>query len=95
MYQASMKKIEMETAPSNEFSDFMKYLMAAGGISIGILLMLTGLVLWGVSGFENKSHDPWELILFISAFVFLGVGAHGLDLLHSAKREATKRRLNL
>ena len=73
----------------------MKYLMAAGGISGGILLMLTGLILWFVSGFENKNHDPWELIIFVSAFVFLGVGAHGLDLLHSAKREAAKRRFNL
>ena len=95
MYRASMKKIETEAASSNEFSDFIKYLMAAGGMSGGILLMLTGLVMWGVSGFENKSHDPWELILFVSAFVFLGVGAHGLDLLHSAKRKAAQRRLNL
>jgi cytochrome b subunit of formate dehydrogenase len=89
MFEAIMKKNEAVT--SGKFSDFVKYIMAAGGISIGILLMLTGLILWAVSGFENKNHDPWELILFVSAFVLLGIGAHGLDLMHSAKREEKNR----
>ncbi|GEM_PF-3775167 len=93
MFEAAMKK--NEAATPGKFYDFMKYAMAAGGISFGVLLMLTGLILWAVSGFENKNHDSWELILFVSAFVFLGIGAHGLDLMHNAKREETKRRLNI
>jgi hypothetical protein len=93
MFEAVIKKDEEIAAGGS--SEIIKYLLAAGGISIGILLMLTGLILSAVSGFENKNHDPWELILFVSAFVLLGIGAHGLDLMHGAKREETKRRLNL
>jgi hypothetical protein len=69
--------------------------MAAGGISIGVLLMLTGLILWGVSAFMNQNNNRSELILLISAFVFFGIGAHGLDLRQRAKRAEKERELDI
>ena len=95
MYQAILKKMEVEATSANKFAAFMKLTMTVGGLTIGMMLMLSALLVWATSAIENQNHDRLELILIIAGFIFLGIGSHGLDLLHSAKREAAKRRLNL
>lgn len=49
------------------------------GLTGGFLLMLTGLAVWAISSFTVTPLHSLDLILLISAFVFLGFGAHFLD----------------
>ncbi len=67
------KKSEEE----NTFS--LNYIIAIGGITGGFLLMLSGLILWAMAYFSNTNFNNWEVMLLITAFVFLGIGAHFLD----------------
>lgn len=89
-----MKKTEAVVSTS-KFPAFMRLAMAAGGMTLGIFLMLTGLILWGISAIEQQNHDRWELILIVSSFVFFGIGAHGLDLVNRAEKEEKKRKFNI
>jgi len=93
MYQAIMKK--EEAVSTGKFSASMMMVMAAGGFAIGVLLMLTGLTLWAFSAAEQKNRDSLEEILILASFVFLGIGAHGLDLMNRAEREERERNLNI
>lgn len=93
MVAAVMKKTEAVSACG--FSTTAKLMMAVGGVTIGILLLVAGMLAWAISAVDQQNHDYLELILIGAAFAFLGLGAHGLDLLHSAKRAEQKRRLNL
>ncbi len=88
-----MKKTEAVT--ENRFAAFARYAMAAGGLTLGMMLMLSALLVWATSAIESRNHDRLELFLITAGFVFLGIGSHGLDLLHHSKREEQKRKLNL
>jgi hypothetical protein len=97
-----IEKIMVEAVMKNEggatgsnFSGLTIRILAFGGMAVGIMLMLIGLIISGISSLENKNHDHWVLILLVSSFVFLGFGAHGLDLIHDEKRKEKKRRLNI
>lgn len=93
MFEAIMKN--NEAVSTSRLSALSKLVMAAGGMTIGVLLMLMGLILWGLSSIEQQNHDGWELILLVSSFVFFGIGAHGFDLLNKAEKEEKKRKLNI
>ena len=84
------KAVSMRKSPP-----FWQFAMAVGGMTAGVLLMLAGLILWGFSAVESVNRDYLELVLLAAAFVFLGIGAHGLDLVRSAEIKERKRRLNL
>lgn len=86
---------EKKAVSRRENSIFWKQLMALGGMSLGVLLMFAASVSWCFSAFENVNHDHFELILIAAAFVFMGIGAHGLDLIRDAELAERKRKLGL
>jgi len=88
-----MKKTEAVGAPG-KISVPVGLAMAAGGMALGLLLMLSGLILWVISAVERQNHDRWESILIVASFVFFGIGAHGLDLVNKAEKAEKRRKLD-
>jgi hypothetical protein len=91
MVEVIMENEELVSKGSNP----MKMILAFGGMIAGLTLMIVGLILSAISYFDGKNHDNWVLMLLVAAFVCLGFGAHGFDLLHQAKRREKERKLNL
>lgn len=77
MYQNVMTNRGKKADEGNTFS--LNYIVAIGGITGGFLLMLSGLILWAMAFFSNTNFNGWEVILLVTAFVFLGIGAHFMD----------------
>ncbi|MGI8495488.1 MAG: hypothetical protein ACR2L1_09290 [Pyrinomonadaceae bacterium] len=57
----------------------INFIGAIGGITGGLILMLTGIILSAIAYFDRMSFHGGEVILIVSAFVFLAIGAHFLD----------------
>jgi hypothetical protein len=82
MCQAVIKnKIAESNAARNYFP-----IAAVGGVVAGLILMLTVLILPAFSYFERIRFEGLEMILTAAAFVFLGTGAHFLDLIDKEKK---------
>lgn len=62
--------------------------VSIGGIMGGLFLMLIGLILSAVSYTMQVNFHGREVILLVTAFVLLAIGAHFLDKLDAAEKAA-------
>jgi uncharacterized membrane protein len=62
----------------NRFSIFYNF-FAAIGITSGLLLMVTVLILWAVFSYTGTNFHGWDVIMLVTALTALGIGAHFLD----------------
>lgn len=76
----------MTKIPDN-FKNHGRKIGAMGGFFCGLTLMTLGIILSIFSFIEKMNFDRTELILLLSAFVLLGLGAHCLDLIEKDKRK--------
>lgn len=81
----AITKNEMKDTPAN-FQTLLKKVGATGGLSLGLILLVAGIILSGFALFEKTNFDNAELILIVSSFVLFGSGAHCLDLLEKEKK---------
>lgn len=78
--------IKNETkATTANFHILLKKFGATSGLSLGLILLVTGIILSVFAFFEKTNFDNAELIMIVTSFVFLGLGAHCLDLLEKGK----------
>lgn len=75
--------------PPNNFSILLKKFGATSGLLLGLILLVGGIMLSIFAFFEKINFDNIELIMIVSSFVLLSLGAHCLDLLE--KDEKAKR----
>ncbi len=94
MRAAVMESKNIKTDKAKSFS-FVHFVAAIGGIVAGLILMAAGLILSAISFFTQINFDVWEMFLIVSAFVFLTIGAHFLDLIDREKKARKKQKLNL
>lgn len=67
-------------------NDFAYFVGAVGGVTCGLILLLTGLFLSAISFFNRIYFHGWEVISLVAAFVSLAIGSHFLDKIDAAKR---------
>lgn len=77
---------ENDKANEKNSAGFVNFVGAIGGITSGLILLLTGLFLSAISFFNRINFHGWEVISLIAAFVLLAIGAHYLDKIDAAKR---------
>lgn len=64
----------------NEKTTVFFYTIAAyGAMTLGIILMLTALALIILAAFTTSNFNSVEVVLIMSAFILLGIGAHFMD----------------
>lgn len=76
-------------------SSFVNFAGAVGGIVSGIILMSSGLILWGISSVTLINFNRWEAGLIASSFVSLAVGAHFQDLIDKENKRKRRQKLKL
>ncbi len=77
---------EKNKANDKNSGGFVNFIGAIGGITSGLILMLTGLFLSGISFFNRINFHGWDVILLVAAFVFLAIGSHYLDKIDAVKK---------
>ena len=82
----AITKNEMMKVPDN-FKDRGRKFGAIGGFFCGLTFLMLGIILSIFSFFEKIDLDRTELILLVTAFILLGLGAHCLDLIEKDKRK--------
>ena len=79
--------IKNETkATTANFPNVLKKFGATSGLSLGLIILAAGIILSFFAFFEKTNFDNAELLLIVTSFVFLGLGAHCLDLLEKEKK---------
>lgn len=75
---------------------FFYSIAAYGAIILGIILMTTALALIVLAAFTSSDFNKFEVILIVSSFILLSIGAHSLDdieKINKARRRAFYGRL--
>ena len=62
------------------------FFAATIGITVGLLLLMTGLILSAVSYLNRSNFHGWEVILLVASFVCLAFGAQSLDKAYDANK---------
>lgn len=83
-----IKKSDTSETKAKERSIFIKSVIAIFGITCGILLMLTGLILSGISFFSKGEFRGWDVITLVISFILLAFGSHFLDKADAADKAA-------
>ncbi len=80
--------VENENNKANDKNSggFVNFVGAIGGITSGLILLLTGLFLSAISFFTRINFYGWEVILLVAAFVLLAIGSHYLDKMDAVKK---------
>lgn len=84
----------MKKSPAGHYTP-LKKLGAAGSMLLGLILLVAGVILSALAFFEKADFDRSEIIMLAASFVFLGLGAHCLDLLDKERKAKTEAGLNL
>ncbi len=94
MSEAVMENKNIKTVEAGKKSS-VNFVGAISGLAGGFILILSGFVLSIISFFTPMNFGGWQVILFITAFIFLAIGAHFLDLIDREDKAERKRKLNL
>jgi cytochrome c biogenesis protein CcdA len=89
-----MENKKVKTNEAKNFS-FVNFVGAMGGLVSGFVLILSGFILSAVSLFTRTNFNGWEVILIVTGFIFLAMGAHFLDLIDRKNKVKRKQKLNL